>query len=437
MPNSIKVTDKLEIQSLTVKDPQVVAAAKAIQAEGKDLAEYLEQVITVGVKVLQVAGVSLGVEMLVDSVERTKKDLGDSSKKFNEEISARLDAAVGPEGNLTKSINVKVEEFGEELAAMVSSEDSPIREALQKQFDAFAKKMNEDIARSHSTQKDDIAKIVDISNPLSPLRPFGEEMKKIGEAVNIVREQIATDATVAEIISETPIGGVNYEEAAIRMVQQIAGFAGDDCLAVGGVTGLIPRNKMGDGVIDLKVGASVFARIVVECKDSDLTKAKWIAESEGGRANRGATGFIGLCKELDDMPNKSRMLVLDSQGIVLAYDPAKDDPQILHLIYQVVKFNTLRASGSLDDVDLAEVNRELEEAMQALNRFDSLNKSVKAIENSADSIRKDATEIKRAITGNISAVRLAISKNIEPYELEGSSQPLELEAGETEDGDVY
>jgi hypothetical protein len=91
----------------------------------------------------------------------------------------------------------------------------------------------------------------------------------------------------------------------------------------------------------------------------------------------------------------------------------------------------------LDDVDLAEVNRELEEAMQALNRFDSLNKSVKAIENSADSIRKDATEIKRAITGNISAVRLAISKNIEPYELEGSSQPLELEAGETEDGEVY
>ena len=133
------------------------------------------------------------------------------------------------------------------------------------------------------------------------------------------------------------------------------------------------------------------------------------------------------------MPNKSRMLVLDSQGIVLAYDPAKDDAQILHLIYQVVKFNTLRASGSLDDVDLAEVNRELEEAMQALNKFDNLNKSVKAIENSAASIRKDAGDIKRAITGNISAVRLAISKNIEPYALEGGSQPLELEASETEE----
>jgi hypothetical protein len=135
------------------------------------------------------------------------------------------------------------------------------------------------------------------------------------------------------------------------------------------------------------------------------------------------------------MPNKSRMLVLDSQGIVLAYDPAKDDAQILHLIYQVVKFNTLRASGSLDDVDLAEINRELEEAMQALNKFDSLNKAVKAIENSAASIRKDATDIKRAITGNISAVRLAISNTIEPYALEGGSAPLELEAGETEGSD--
>jgi hypothetical protein len=370
--------------------------------------------------------------MLVDSVERTKKDLGESSKKFNDEISARVDASVGPEGKLTKSINEKVEEFGEELAKMVSDEKSPIRDAMQKQFDAFAKKLNDDMARSHSTQKDEIAKIVDISNPLSPLRPFGEEVKKIGEAVNIVREQMATDASVAEIISETPIGGVNYEEVAIRMVQQIAGFAGDDCMAVGGVTGLIPRSKKGDGVIDLKVGASVFARIVVECKDSNLTKSEWIAESDGGKAHRGANGFIGLCKEVDDMPNKSRMLVLDSQGIVLAYDPAKDDPQILHLIYQVVKFNTLRASGSLDDVDLAEINRELEEAMQALNKFDSLNKSVKAIENSAAAIRKDATDIKRAITSNISAVRLAISNTIEPYALEGGSAPLELEAGETE-----
>jgi hypothetical protein len=75
--------------------------------------------------------------------------------------------------------------------------------------------------------------------------------------------------------------------------------------------------------------------------------------------------------------------------------------------------------------------------MQALNKFDSLNKAVKAIENSAASIRKDATDIKRAITGNISAVRLAISNTIEPYALEGGSAPLELEAGETEDGDVY
>jgi hypothetical protein len=432
MQNSIKVTDKVEITSLTINDPQVVAAAKSLQVEGKDLSEYFEQVITVGVKVLQVADVSVGVEMLVDSVERTKKDLGESSKKFNDEISAQVDAAVGPEGKLTKSINEKVEEFGEDLAKMVSDEKSPIRDAMQKQFDAFAKKLNDDMARSHSTQKDEIAKIVDISNPLSPLRPLGDEVQKIGMAVNIIREQNATDASVAEIISETPIGGVNYEEVAIRMVQQIAGFAGDDCMAVGGVTGLIPRSKKGDGVIDLEVGASVFARIVVECKDSNLTKSEWIAESDGGKANRGANGFIGLCKEVDDMPNKSRMLVLDSQGIVLAYDPAKDDPQILHLIYQVVKFNTLRASGSLDDVDLAEINRELEEAMQALNKFDSLNKSVKAIENSAAAIRKDATDIKRAITSNISAVRLAISNTIEPYALEGGSAPLELEAGETE-----
>jgi hypothetical protein len=174
---------------------------------------------------------------------------------------------------------------------------------------------------------------------------------------------------------------------------------------------------------------------VVECKDSDLTKTDWETESAGGRANRGATGFIGLCKRIEDMPNKSRMMVLDSQGIVLAYNPTVDDPQILHLIYQVVKFNTLRATGNLDEMDMADINRHLEEALAALGKFDSINKSISAIENSAKSIRTDAKLIKDAMTESISAVRTSIARGIEPPALE-SSTTLELDAGENEGPDA-
>lgn len=433
MPNSIKVTDKVEISSLTIKDPTVILAAKGLESEGKDLVEYFTQVITVGVKVLQVAGVSVGVEMLADEIDRAKKELGEHSKKFNDEIKKRVAEAVGPEGELTKSISEMIDEFSEDLGNMAGDENSPIRLGIQKQLDAIANKLANDFTRASNLQKDEIAKMLDMTNPQSPLKRVGEDLKAIGDVMGQVREKLTTEEVIGELMDLTPQGGNLYEDDAIAAVQVIAGWAGDDCLAVGGVTGRIPRSKKGDGVIDLKVGATVFARIVVECKDSNLSKTEWEAESEGSRANRGATGFIGLCKRIEDMPNKSRMMVLDSQGIVLAYDPASDDAQILHLIYQVVKFNTLRATGNLDEMDMADINRHLEDALAALKKFDNINKQVSAIENSAKAIRTDVKAIKESMTESIAAVRTSIARGIEPAALEAGSEQLELEAGDSEE----
>jgi hypothetical protein len=257
--------------------------------------------------------------------------------------------------------------------------------------------------------------------------------------LEVVRQQVTKEATVAQIIAESPEGGNKYEDVAIGAMQIIAGWAGDECEAVGDVVGRVPRSKMGDGVIDLKVGATVFARIVVECKDSNLTKTEWTKEAVGGKANRAATGFIGLCKTLADMPSRNRMVVLDAQSIVLAYDPEVDDPQILHLIYQVVKLNTLRATGNLEDIDMAEINKQLEDALEALKKFDNITKQASAIENSVASIRKDAKAIRSMMTDNIMFVRKAIAKGIEPEALESSThlelETLESEIVEIEDGE--
>jgi DNA repair ATPase RecN len=125
------------------------------------------------------------------------------------------------------------------------------------------------------------------------------------------------------------------------------------------------------------------------------------------------------------------MVVLDAQSIVLAYDPAKDDPQILHLVYQVVKLNTLRATGNLEDIDMAEINKQLEDALEALKRFDNMSRQMKAIENSVLALRKDAKEIRETMSNNISFVRKSIAKGIEPAELESAKQ-LELETVDAE-----
>jgi hypothetical protein len=80
---------------------------------------------------------------------------------------------------------------------------------------------------------------------------------------------------------------------------------------------------MGDGVVDLKVGGKVYGRIVVEAKNSKLTKKDWESEAKGSKENRGATGFIGFCKHMQDMPNNSKIMILDPQTIVIQFNPER------------------------------------------------------------------------------------------------------------------
>lgn len=431
MQNPITVTDKVTIEKLVLTDPQVVAAVKSAESDGRDLGEYIVQAIEIGIKALLATGVSIGVEVLAEGIEQSKTAMTRASKQFEDEINARIEAMVGKEGVLPKAVDAQLKKFAEELGKLTGGEKSPIREGIQKQLDTATKKLADDFDRMTRGQKEEMFKLLDTSNPASPLKGIGDDLEAMSDVLEVVRQQVTKEAVVAEIISESPEGGNKYEDVAIGAMQIIAGWAGDECEAVGDVTGRVPRSKMGDGVVDLKVGATVFARIAVECKDSDLSKTEWMKEAAGSKANRAATGFIGLCKEVDDMPSRNRMVVLDAQSIVLAYDPAKDDPQILHLVYQVVKLNTLRATGNLEDIDMAEINKQLEDALEALKRFDNMSRQMKAIENSVLALRKDAKEIRETMTNNISFVRKSIAKGIEPAELESAKQ-LELETVDAE-----
>lgn len=432
MQNRITVTNNLTIENLVISNPQVVAAMKSAEADGRDLAEYIGHALEIGVKALLATGVTIGVELLAEGIEQSKTAMTTASKQFEEEVNKRMESLLGKDGALTKAVDTQLKKFAEDLEKLTGGENSPIRAGIQKQLEAVSKKLVDDIERVSRNSNESMVKLLDSENPASPLKAIGDDLESLGDVLEKVREQVTKEAVVAEIISETPQGGNDYEADAVAAMQIISGWAGDDCEAVGHITGRIPRSKKGDAVVDLKVGATVFARIAVECKDSDLSKTDWLNEAEGAKNNRAAGGFIGLCKEVEDMPNHSRMLVLDSQSIVLAYDPTKDDAQILHLVYQVVKLNTLRATGSIDEIDMAEINKLLEESVDALEKFDDMNKQIKTIENGAESVRKIAKGIRSTITENVARVRKAIAKGIEPERLEAAST-LAIEAGDDDD----
>jgi hypothetical protein len=73
-----------------------------------------------------------------------------------------------------------------------------------------------------------------------------------------------------------------------------------------------------------------------------------------------------------------------------------------------------------------EVNRALDDALKALDKFDSITKSAAAVKNSADSIIKEANSIRTSIGSNLGIAQSAISRGLEPEALE-SATALELE----------
>ena len=274
------------------------------------------------------------------------------------------------------------------------------------------KRIEDDISNQVAKQKIEIASLLDLGNPTSPLRSLAERMDNLSGAIAKVQEDVTKDIAIAPVIEVGVFGGLDYEDEVISWVQRIASANGDDCEPTGNITGLVPRSKKGDGVVDLKVGGSTRSRIVLEAKNQALSKLEWERERDGSKANRAATSFIGLCKHFNDMPNSSRVLILDTQSIVLSFDPEIDDPELLVLIYRMIKLNALSGSGIIDEVNIVEVNRNLEDAIKALNKFDLISKNASAIRNSADTITKEANEIRNSISDKLGAAQGAMNVGI-------------------------
>lgn len=419
---------EVRIDGVSTRDVAVVAEFLAAKSQGKDPEAFLLSLLNLGAQVVSLGSSTIGAEKLEASISNAKSSIGEVARSFETAIKKQVSDIAAEDGTLLKGLESIVDNFRNEVDEMTSGEDSPLRAAMLKSLSDAQTKIRQDIQSQVALQKKEIATLLDPSDPTSPLRTLVDRMDRIGAAVAKVQEDVTREVAVAEVVEGSTVGGLNYEDEVVRFVQAIASRAGDDCEPTGNVTGRVPRNKMGDGVVDLKVGHSVYARIVIEAKNRALTKLEWERECEGSKANRAATGFIGLCKHLPDMPNASRILVLDSQSLVVAFDPELDSPELLVLVYQLIKINTLSSTGQLDDLNIAEVNKNLDDAVKALEKFDSITKNASAIRNSADNITKEANAIRSAISDRLTAAQNAIAKGMAADAIEPATS-LELETG--------
>lgn len=421
----IKIGQTVEITKMEISNPQVVATIKAAQADGRNLVEYLTNAIEIGVKALQVTGVTLGIDQLADGIANAESAMTVASKHLAEDLKKHLKEITGTDGTLVKSIEEQLQEFATELEKLTGGENSPIREGINNQLNALSKNLLDGFNRVASTQRDDMAKLLDIENSQSPLRLLAGNLKQVGDAVAAIQSKLDENKGAAiEAVKGTAKGG-DYEVVAIEAVAEIARHSKDEPLATGNTPGK-GTSKKGDGVIRLKEGLSVKANLVVEAKDvsskkTDLAKLRyWQGQAEAARKNRNAIGFLGLCKNLEDMPGKQRIIALDKlgQNLVLAFDPDKNEEEFLALVYQVVKMHCLSMVSNGVEVNPAAMAAYVQESFNQLNKIDEIETSVRRIRKEANSISSISEEIRDALTQHLNSIR---------RELQGSVQQLTLE----------
>jgi hypothetical protein len=427
---SIKVTDKVVIRDLEVKDSQVVAAVTAAQADGKDLGEFLTHAIEIGVKALLATGVSIGVEALTDEIGRTKTELSQAGKNLMEQLATQMKAVAGEGGTLEASIENLLEGFTDELGRLTSGENSPIQEGLKTQLKEVASRLVDDFTRVTNNQKTEIAQILDPKNPTSPLRSIAEGLERVDRGLNSVKEEMVKEIAVAEAVENTPVSGLPYEDQVNAVLKRIAGFVGDLCTPTGQKAGLAGKNNYkGDAVIELRQGDRNIARIVAESKNSALDMNRWKAEYDGpkgAKANRDALSFIGFVKKVSDMPNANRIYMIDRLTWLVAFDPEVDSPEIAMLVYQMLKTNTLAAAGNLDETEINTINVYIAEALEEVKKIDTMVKNVGQIKNLSTAMHLELASVRNAIINKLKSIQTTMSPGKEDLSL-SLVAPLELE----------
>lgn len=429
---SVSVGSSVEIDSISIDDPTTVAAYRAAQEDDRDLVEYTKAAIEIGVKALQVTGVTLGIEQLSDGISNAQAAMTSATKQLAENLSQTLEQVAGEDGALSKAVSTTLDDFAKKLEQLTGGEKSPIREGIRSQLKELSEGLLKGLTEASQTQRNETAKLLDVEDPQSPLRLLSNNLKFVSDSVTLLHTKLdESKGAKIEAIAGTRKGG-SYEKDAIEAVNEIARRSQDEPLATGGSPER-GTSKKGDGVVRLREGLVVKANLVVEAKNmsskkTDTSRLKyWNDQAEAAIKNRGAIGFLGLCKNISDMPGGQRLIALDKMGrnLVVAYDPELGEEEFLALVYQVVKMHCLSTVSTGVEINPVALQSYVEGGLDKLEKFVKVHDHVKKIKENAQDVADLAEEIKDDIHTYLRSIRREIDGGVQQISME-PIVPLEL-----------
>jgi hypothetical protein len=365
------IGDRVAIDGLVVEDECAVRLVREREEHGDDPVRTVRDAVEIGARVLDREQAGANAEFVKTEFEKAAHELNteftDRARQFAEFFNDRIDKVLGPEnGHLQRELEKLFSDGStasvqNRVRELVHMEMTRSREDLMKQFSAAdgsnpladfkagtIRVLKAAEERQHETQQQMLRQMSELEKQLQALRLEKEKL----EEVEAERERGTAK-------------GRTFEEAVSDAVDRIALAQGDVAEAVGDLKEA--TGKVGDVVVAIDAcNGPARGRIVIEAKDSRLSKPKALEELDRALAERSADAAILVVPGEDEVPAKMHELrEYNGDKQVVAFDP-EVGALPLEVAYRLARARVLMKRSDADGVDAGAVRDTAERALAAL-----------------------------------------------------------------------
>ncbi len=388
--------DRLIVEHLSLDDHALAAFVADRPAEERVL--LVERALRVGLTAIQ----SVGVSVNVDAVRAEFQGLLRQTEAANEKAATALDVLLRQnfadgEGRLPRTL----EKFLGDKGQLRSFVDELFDEAKR---DSAIGRMKVLLGSYFDGDASRLAQLLDPTRLGSPLHQFRREMAEGFAHLNerLAALEAAGAARAAER-AKSAAKGADFEDVVDGLLGEMARGAGDLLERTSTEVGTAIGSKKGDFVLTVNNDATAGAelRIVVECKDRQISGRMMRDELREARSNRDAAVALVIFTPAH-APTGIAPFDVRAGDVYCVLDPAAPDVATLEAAVRLARLLALQTLRQRDvEVDAAAIGVALNGVREQLETLRALKSTLTSIGTSAKEVHAGLDRLRDGILARI------------------------------------
>src|SRR4051794_22792818 len=408
-PRVLTLVGRVLIENVWVDDAVAAELVRERTDAGDDPVRVISDAVEIGARVLSREQAAIDAEFVRNEFEKVSREVEtaftDKARVVAEFFGTKVDEVFGPEsGHLVKELE---RHFGD-------GSSTAVQHQLRQVMTEVAGRMREDLLKQFSS--------ADGSNPLADfkaahlraahaaaeaqqrqLAAMTEQMTAL--QIELQKLQAGRDKRVgvAAEHDRSTAKGRPYEEAVVEAIDAIAAAQGDDCDAVGDVTGV--GGRKGDVLVGIDgCNGPARARIVFEAKHSQVPRKRALAELDEAMAQRDAAYGVWVVPAEDKLPARTQPLrEINGDKLFVVYDP-DEGPIALELAYRLARARALMSRGEFEGLDTSALRAEVEKALGTMEEVRRIKQQLTHAAHGIEAAREIVDSLDRRVRAHLAQI---------------------------------